>query len=65
MQPPFEPAAFQGDLISKDVTLEAQVKAPDGSVAPKTLVMTLQRVVGAMKGQQREGRWIITRIQGA
>jgi len=64
-QPPFDPAAFQGDLISKDVTLDAQVKAPDGSVAPKTLVITMQRVVGAMKGQQREGRWVITRIQGA
>jgi hypothetical protein len=64
-QPPFDPAAFQGDLISKDVTVDAQVKAPDGTVAPKTLVVTMQRVVGSMKGQQREGRWIITRIQGA
>jgi len=64
-QTPFDPAQFQGDLISKDVTLEAQVKAPDGTIAPKPLVITMQRVVGSMKGQQREGRWVITRIQGA
>ena len=64
-QPPFDPAQFQGDLISKDVTVEAQMKAPDGKIAPKTLVITMQRVVGSMKGQQREGRWVITRIQGA
>jgi hypothetical protein len=31
----------------------------------KTLVITLQRVSGTMAGQPREGRWIITRIQGA
>jgi hypothetical protein len=64
-QPPFDPAQFQGDLIAKDVTIEAQVKAPDGTITPKTLVLTMQRVVGSMKGQQREGRWVITRIQGA
>jgi hypothetical protein len=64
-QPPFHPEQFQGDLVSKDVTVNAQVRSPDGQTSPKTLVLTLQRVSGTMKGQPREGRWIITRIQGA
>ena len=31
----------------------------------KTLVVTIQRVVGTLDGTQRTGRPIITRIQGA
>jgi hypothetical protein len=64
-QPPFDAAQFEGDLVSKDVTLSAEVRSPDGQTSPKTLVITMQRVSGTMAGQQREGRWIITRIQGA
>jgi len=64
-QPAFSADKFQGELISKDVTLNAQVRSPDGQVAPKTLVVTIQRVAGTMDGAQREGRPIITKIQGA
>jgi hypothetical protein len=51
-------------LISKDVTIDAQVKSPEGQTSQKTLVITMQRVVGTLNGQQRDGRWIITRISG-
>jgi hypothetical protein len=64
-QPPFNAEQFQGELISKDVTIDAQVKSPDGQTSAKTLVITMQRVTGTLNGQQRDGRWIITRIQGA
>ena len=64
-QPAFSADKFQGELISKDVTVNAQVRSPEGQVAPKTLVITIQRVAGKMDGAQREGRSIITRIQGA
>ena len=64
-QPPFVPEQFQGDLVSKDVTLDAQVRTPERQTVPKTLVITMQRVSGTLNGQPREGRWIITRIQGA
>ena len=50
------PDKFQGELMSKDVTLNAQVKMPDGQTAQKTLVVTIQRVAGTLDGQQREGR---------
>ncbi len=63
-QPPFDPQQFQGELVAKDVTIDAQVKAPDGRTSQKTLVLTLQRAIGTLNGQRRDGRWIITRIQG-
>lgn len=64
-QPAFNAEQFQGELVSKDVTIDAQVKTPDGQTVPKTLVITMQRVAGTLNGQARDGRWIITRIQGA
>ena len=63
-QPGLVPEKFQGELISKDVTVNAEVNH-NGQVSPKTLVITIQRVVGTMDGAQRQGRPIITRIQGA
>ena len=50
--------------MSKDVTVQAQVKQGEVTT-PKTLVITLQRVEGKQDGAQRNGRTIITRIQGA
>ena len=64
-QPPFAPDKFQGQLVSKDVTINAQVRTPDGQTTQKTLVVTMQRVEGTMDGQQRVGKNIISRIQGA
>lgn len=64
-QPPLAPDKFQGELLSKDVTLNAEVRSPTGQTSQKTLVVTIQRVSGTMDGAQRSGRPIITRIQGA
>ena len=64
-QPAFNAAQFEGELVSKDVTVDAEVRSPDGQTSQKTLVITMQRVTGTLNGQQRDGRWIITRIQGA
>ncbi len=64
-QPAFAADKFQGDLVSKDVTLNAQVRGPDGQTSQKTLVVTIQRVEGTLAGAQRTGRPVITRIQGA
>jgi hypothetical protein len=63
-QPAFAADKFQGELISKDVTINAQV-SQKGQVTPKTYVITIQRVAGTLDGATREGRPIITRIQGA
>lgn len=55
---------FEGELVSKDVTVDAQVRK-DGQTTSKTMVITIQRVEGTLDGQQRTGRPIIARIQGA
>lgn len=64
-QPDFVAQDFEGDLVSKDVVVDAQVVSPEGQQAPRKLTVTLERVVGTLKGQAREGRWIITKIAGA
>jgi hypothetical protein len=62
-QPPFAPDKFEGELIEKDVTVNAEI-TKDGQTTNKTLVVTIQRVEGKQDGEQRSGRSIIARIQG-
>jgi len=50
-------------VVRKQVTVNAQLKTPDGQTAPKTIVFTLQRAIGTKDGQTTEGRWIITNMQ--
>jgi hypothetical protein len=64
-QPAFVADKFKGELVSKDVTLNAQVKAPDGQTSQKKLVVTIQRVVGTQDNAKREGRPIIVKIAEA
>lgn len=64
-QAALDPSKFEGELLTKAVTLNAQVQAPGGQTSPKTMVITMQRVVGKLDGQSREGRWVITQITGA
>ena len=59
-QPALDAKAFEGETISKDVTVKAQFKSPEGQTSEKTLVITIQRVAGG----GREGRPIITKISG-
>ena len=63
-QSAFAPDKFSGDLVSKDVTINAEVRK-DGQTSNKTMVITIQRVEGTLDGQKRTGRPIIARIQGA
>jgi hypothetical protein len=49
---------------TKDVTLTATVRTPDGQSAKKTLVLTLQRVTTKdSAGKPLEGRWMITGLK--
>jgi hypothetical protein len=63
-QPDFDPATFQGEMVAKDVVVDAQIRNPQGQTAPATLTVTMTRAVGTLGGQAREGRWIITKIAG-
>ena len=51
------------EVAMKAVTVNAQVKTPDGPTVPRTLVFTFQRAIAKQGGQTTEGRWLIVGIQ--
>ena len=52
------------ELITRLVTVNAQVREPGGQTVPRTLVFTMQKAIGkGADGQEREGRWIITGLR--
>ena len=59
-QPALDARTFAGETITKEVVVEADVKSPDGQTTKKTLTVSIARVAGG----GREGRPIITRING-
>ncbi len=51
-------------LVTKDVTIEADVRPPSGPSAKKTLVVTVQQAVGkGPDGTEKPGRWMIVGIK--
>lgn len=59
---PVDVTKYDGELISKGVSISAPVKLPSGQTAQKNLVVTMQRAV--LKGDKEiTGRWIITAIK--
>ena|SRR5207253_10086122 len=58
------PPKCDGEVISKEVTIDAPVKLPSGEMMQKKLVVTIQRA--APKGDEAlAGRWIVTGIKDA
>ena len=50
-----------GEMVSKEVTIEAPVRLPDGRTVGKTLNIILQRAM--LKGDREiAGRWIVTGV---
>ena len=61
---PLDLAKYDGELVSKGVTITAPVRLPDGRTAQKAFVITMQRAL--LKGDKDvNGRWIITAIKDA
>lgn len=62
---PIDVTKHDGELVSKDVTIDAPVRLPDGQTVQKKLMVTLQRAV--LKGDKGDitGRWIVTGIRDA
>jgi hypothetical protein len=52
-----------GQIETKDVTIDATLKAPDGSTSQKKLLVTMQRAV--LKTPPKNGKWIFTAIKPA
>lgn len=60
---PLDVSQFEGELISKDVTVEAAV-TKEGAEEDRTMVITLQKV--ELQGGENgliDGRWIITSLE--
>jgi hypothetical protein len=55
---------YEGELISKDVTIDAQIRK-DGQVSTRKLVVTLEKADIKGPEGERRGRWIITAIRPA
>lgn len=52
------------ELITKEVTVNAEVQAPEGGgPSQKTLVFTMQKAIGKGPEGEVDGRWIITGIR--
>jgi hypothetical protein len=62
-QPDIDVSNMNVDIITKQVTVNAQVRTPEGQTVPRTLVFTLQRGVGTEGDRTVQGRWIITGLQ--
>jgi hypothetical protein len=58
-------AEMDGNLVSKDISVTATVRGPDGATSPKNFVITSQRAVVKGKSGERNGKWIITSIKPA
>jgi hypothetical protein len=64
-QPDVDVSSMDVAILSKQVTVNAQVRTPDGRTMPRMLVFTFERAVGSGGGQTREGRWLITGLRQA
>ena len=62
-RPDVDVKGMEVEVVTKRVTVNAQVNTPDGQTTPKTLIFTMQRAVGQKDGQTTEGRWIITGLE--
>lgn len=62
-QPDVDISSMDAELVTKEVTVNAQVRTPEGQTVPRTIVFTFQRAVARDGDQTREGRWLITGLQ--
>lgn len=56
---------LDGTLVTKDISVTAQVRGPDGATTQKNYVMTVQRAVVKVATGERPGKWIITGLKPA
>jgi hypothetical protein len=64
--PTVDASQYDGQMVTKDVTVNATVRDPNGQTATKPLKATLQRAL--MKddsGKDLKGRWIVTSVNPA
>jgi hypothetical protein len=61
---PINVADYTGDLVTREVTIDARLRMPDNQTTEKQLVVTIQRAeLKSASGEARNGRWLITGIK--
>jgi hypothetical protein len=55
---------YDGELVSKEVSVSAPVKLPSGQTVQKNLVITMQRAI-LKADREITGRWILTAVKDA
>jgi hypothetical protein len=65
-QPSVDATTVEGQMVSKQVTMDAQVRMPSGETVQKQLVATMvqARINAPDAPQPQMGRWVITSVQG-
>lgn len=56
---------MEGNLVSKDISVSATVRGPDGNTSQKNYLITVQRAVVKAAAGERNGKWIITDVKPA
>ena len=56
---------LDGNLVSKDISVAATVRGPDGNSSQKNFVITAQRAVVKGANAERQGKWIVTSVKAA
>jgi hypothetical protein len=62
IRPDIDVTKYDGRLGSKDLTIEAPVKLPDGGIVQRTLIVTIQHAV-LKADPEVVGRWIVTGLR--
>ena len=53
------------EMITRRITIAADLRTPDGTVRPAMMFVTLEKAVATTSGSVVEGQWIVTRLQRA
>jgi outer membrane lipopolysaccharide assembly protein LptE/RlpB len=58
---PIDVTAYDGDMTTKEVTIQGKVKTPAGETVAKDYIFTMQRAtLKNVNGKDQIGRWVIT-----
>lgn len=63
VQNPVDITQYDAELVTKDCTLDATLRQPDGTDVQKTMVVRMQRAELTSGEDSVTGRWIITSIE--
>ena len=62
VRPDVDITKYDGQIGSKDLTIEAPIRLPDGRIVQRMLIVTMQHAV-LKADREMVGRWIITGIR--